>query len=290
MSILEAKALGKLQIGYPTLQTSSFPTRHVEELLGFLLMNQQKMHPRETLITILWPSCSASEGRPRLSTVLWRLRGIFKRVGVAADTFLQTTREWVAFMPQQEIWFDVARFDAQIEAAQQATTVARREAALRAALALYDGDFCEGLYTDWCVVERERLARHHLRARAQLMSICMDGGEYLEAVDHGQQILSEDPLREDVHRSLMYCYLQMGRRTEALQQFKLCASQLMQELQVIPARETLALYGEIERARVAKRRDWQGSTAGELAAAFADFQRASRRLNALLAEREPPSS
>ena len=75
-----------------------------------------------------------------------------------------------------------------------------------------------------------------------------DGREHTEiAIALALRILAVDPLQEEVHRILMRCYAQQGRRTDALRQYDLCRSVLWREVRAVPERETEQLQREIRR-------------------------------------------
>jgi DNA-binding SARP family transcriptional activator len=262
----------------------TFPTRHVEELLGYLLLNQQEKHSREKLMSILWPNSAPDKARSRFSTELWRLRVFLDNLGLASEQYLQTTREWVAFTPVRPLYLDLHSFEAYLSQAQLATEQAVREKALAAAVCLYQGELFEGIYSDWCLAARERVARRRLRALGQLMAGCMQRQAYEEAIDWGQTILQEDPLREEVHRAIMQCYWHRGLRAQAIRQFQICAQRLMEELQVLPMPETIALYRQIIEDRLKNRQSQNGNNGRQkqLQIAFRQFQQAGDRLNALL--------
>jgi len=54
--------------------------------------------------------------------------------------------------------------------------------------------------------------------------------------------LEEDELREDIHRRIMRAYVEAGRRSDALAQYRHCREILIQELGVEPSQETQRLY------------------------------------------------
>jgi DNA-binding SARP family transcriptional activator len=80
MARLQVHVFGKLRMSFGASTVESFPTRRVEELLGFLLINRNARHSREKLIDVLWPDVPLSNGRASLSTTLWRLGAVFQRV------------------------------------------------------------------------------------------------------------------------------------------------------------------------------------------------------------------
>jgi DNA-binding SARP family transcriptional activator len=285
MPHLQVYALGRLRLQYGHLEVSSFPTRHVEELLAYLLLNQRIHHSREKLIELLWPYSSPANSRARFSTVLWRLRNVFANVGVSTADYLQVAREWVAFVPAQPITFDAADFEALLNQTLTLGAPGRQEEMLRTAVDLYRGDLCEGIYTDWCLLERERMARHYLRALGQLMACLIQRQEYEEAVSLGAEILQSDPIREEVHRTLMYCYWQMGQPARALRQFDACTRLLAEELKALPMPETVTLYRQIMADRL-NRVPFAAAPPdhirAQLQAALHDFEKAGDRLSQLL--------
>ena len=74
------------------------------------------------------------------------------------------------------------------------------------------------------------------------------GGKSIESVIAlALRILAVDPLQEQVHRTLMRCYAQQGRRTEALRQYSFCRSVLWKEVRASPEDETERLQRDIRR-------------------------------------------
>lgn len=278
ISPLQVHAFGKLQLRYGQQVIASFPTRHVEELLGYFLIHQDTCHSREKIIGILWPDSSASKSRGRLNTVLWRLRTLFHQFGSSVEDCFPATREWVRFSPQCPLYLDAVVFQQKLSQAEKAEGD-ERERMLQEALALYRGDLFEGIYSDWCLIERERLARLCLRAKGQLMLYCQQRRRFAEAADWGQEILHDDPLREEVHRAVMHCYWQLGWFSLAVKQFRLCTQLLEDEMGVLPLPETIAAYQAIVADRVTAVSPHQTKSIHE---AFARFQNAANQLNQLL--------
>ena len=162
-----------------------------------------------------------------------------------AEKCFKSTREWVTFDPEMSLTLDLNQFQNQLIAANETTDLTSRENYLRSAIELYKGSFCEGIYTEWCLLERERQERSYLRALGQLMTDLLQRQDYDEAIDVGQSIVQRDPLREEAHRAIMLCYWKLGRRTLGARQFQVCARLLQQELQIMPMPETIGLYHRI---------------------------------------------
>jgi hypothetical protein len=112
-------------------------------------------------------------------------------------------------------------------------------------VALYRGDLLEGQYQDWCLYERERLQQMYLTLLDKLMGYHTARQAYELALAFGTRILRYDRAHERTHRQLMRLHYLAGDRAAALRQYARCRAALAQELGVLPARTTLALYEQI---------------------------------------------
>ena len=121
MAALRVSVFGTLQMRNGEASVSAFPTRRVEELFGYLLLNQGARHPREKLVDTLWPDIALSNGRASLSTALWRLRGVFNKLGMPADEVLNSNRDWISFDPPLSVELDLAEFEQHLAVAEQLT-------------------------------------------------------------------------------------------------------------------------------------------------------------------------
>jgi ABC-type oligopeptide transport system substrate-binding subunit/DNA-binding SARP family transcriptional activator len=208
-------------------------------LLAYLLVTGQA-HTRQHLVDLLFEG--ADDPRAALRWTLTKLRQAIGGEYILAD------RQQVAFDFESDYWLDVTAFEAgQTE--------------------LYRGEFLEGLalrdafrFEDWAFFERERLKGRYQQGLAERIEAYEGTGDDAAIVETAHQLLRLDNLREDWYRALMAAYARLGRRDAALAQFEQCRQVLKAELDVEPARETMALaeairQGEgIERHRRAGKR------------------------------------
>jgi LuxR family maltose regulon positive regulatory protein len=110
---------------------------------------------------------------------------------------------------------------------------------------LYQGDFLEEFYGDWCRSRRELLREKYVTGLVSLAHHYTQLQERERAVDLYQSVLKKDDLREEVYRALMTLYSQLGDRAAAIRTYRRCAQVLGDELGVTPTPETLALYDRI---------------------------------------------
>lgn len=284
MTYLWIDTFGTLQLRSQKATVSHFPTQHAKELLVFLLLNPYLQHARLKIISLLWPDVSESKGRGCLNTELWRLRTLLRELDIPPEDILQTNRDFISFLPGETVVIDFEQFKMLSNQAAAASDSEAEEVLLRQAVDLVKGDFCEDVFSDWCLIERERLSRAYLRILGQLMVSALSRKAYEEALKYGEMILSVDPLREEVHRALMLCYVNLGSFPEAARQFHLCAQILWEELHILPLPETVDLFDRLlveryqARAKI-KRRPQEQET---LRQTYLQYQEASARLSQLI--------
>ena len=71
-------------------------------------------------------------------------------------------------------------------------------------------------------------------------------GQIALALQYGERLLADDPLREHAHRQLMRLHYLRGDRAAALGAFERCRDLLKRELATAPGKETLELAALIE--------------------------------------------
>lgn len=283
--MLEFLGFGKLQICHAAVTINQYPTQQVEQLMAYLLLHPEMEHSREKLIFEFWPDVQTDQARHRFTIVLSRLRQLFKQLGLQFEKYVETTRDWVLFAPERPFTFDRNQFVAQSLTGLKTEDLQSRELLLKQALHLYRAELFEGIYAQWCLTEREYLARLRLRVLGQLMYGCLQQEAYSEAIEYGYLILQEDPLREETHRALMLCYQQQNRPDLATRQYAQCCTLLEQELGIFPLPETTQLYTEIMNQRISRVLSQKNLTPAKkqkIQQAFLIFQAAASDLEALL--------
>ena len=241
--------LGPLQIEIGGRPVEGLQCTKVQELLGFLLLRRDRSHSRESLAALLWEESEPGQERRRLRQTLWRLRSALAAAGEAGDTPLELAgTDWIHLRPRADLWLDVEALDRAYQEAEEVPghrlgrDVVER---IRSAIALYRGEFIEGLYCEWCLFERERLNHRYVVLLDKMMSYCLAHGECEQGIEYGGRILSEDRARECTHHALMRLYYLAGDRTAALRQYQRCVEALEEELGVAPARPIVELFEQI---------------------------------------------
>ena len=219
------------------------PGRKTEMLLAVLARAGKSGMPREKLLGLLWSDRGNDQARSSLRQTVWSLRRTFEPLEPSP---LRVEGDLLALDPNS-VETDVQLFE---HLADEATPEALEEA-----VAIYNGEFLEGLVLrdpageDWLFYERERLNGLARGVFLRFLEHLIRSGQGNRAIETGQRLLGFDPLNEEAYRALMRLYMAQGQRALALQQFETCSRVLRRELGVRPEAETEALKAEIEGSR-----------------------------------------
>jgi DNA-binding SARP family transcriptional activator len=220
-------------------------------LLAFLMMRRGKPIDRAKLVDVVEGGDTAEgPARRRVNTAVWRLRRLLEPSGAAHDSVLTSAGGRLAISPACDVRVDAVEFSSACDVLSRfdgwTETDARR---VGDAVALYGGEFLGGVYTDWALAERGRLADLHLTALARLAQWFQERGEPERGLEHARAAVAVDPLREDLHRLVIQLYADAGLPQLAARQLEHCRTVLAEQLGIDPLPETVAV------ARVATRQD-----------------------------------
>jgi DNA-binding SARP family transcriptional activator/predicted ATPase len=244
--MLEISLLGEINIRLDGQPITRFRSQKELALLLFLAHSGQT-HNRETLADLLWEAGARStkQSLSNLRTALARLR---KQVG----DHLIITRKTVAVTPAVHEQTDTIRFLAILDGARKDRSVTRINL-LSQGLDLYRGEFLAGFslpdttrFSDWIIVEQERLHQIAMGGHRQLADWQEEQGAFNAGVVTAQKWVAWDPLDETAQQQLMRLLAYDGRVSEALQVYEKCRHLLQTELGIPPAPATTALYGAIQ--------------------------------------------
>jgi DNA-binding SARP family transcriptional activator/Tfp pilus assembly protein PilF len=240
MEPLRIYLLGELRV-YRGEERVDLPTKPIKSLFAYLLTHRQRGFPPEVLAGTFWGEASEKRARASLNSALSSLRRLLPEASILSEYGN------IRLNPESALWLDVEEFERKIKEGRRSKRPEAKVRCLEEAIELYQGDFMEGFYDDWVLFEQERLRELYLEALRELADCHKALKEYDRAIAYCKKILERSPLREEVHRELIYLYYLSGDRNEALLQYRRCCKTLKEALQVEPLPETRALYEEIQR-------------------------------------------
>jgi DNA-binding SARP family transcriptional activator len=249
MSPVHVFLFGKFQVRKGQQIVNGFDARKAQELFCYLLLYQDRPHPREALADLLWSGSQADRPNRCLRKALWQLRAALdSEPELLSDRVLRVEPDWIQLNPQADLWLDVAAFE---QAFNRVRGLQGRELDLQAvqtlqsAVELYQGGLQESWYQDWYLYQRERYQHMYLVMLDKLMEYCELNGSFESGLAYGAMILSCERARERTHRRLMRLHYLAGDRTAALREYERCVAALEEELGVGPSERTVALYQQI---------------------------------------------
>jgi LuxR family maltose regulon positive regulatory protein len=224
---------GRVERGGKEIPPSDWEAASVRQLLFYLLAHSPRS--RDQIAAVIWPDLPAPRAKATFHTAKFRLKRALGREAIYFDG-----RRYQVH-PDMDYWFDVAEFERLLEG----TGAGRRVEQLQQAITLYQGDFLEDCYADWCLLPRERLRERCLEALDELAGRLLVRRQYRQAIQTLRRGLEMDDLREKFYRQLMRAYALSGRRSQAFAQYQRCAGILERELGTAPSPATTALYRRI---------------------------------------------
>jgi DNA-binding SARP family transcriptional activator len=253
MTTLRIYLLGLLRLEVDGVPVSGFATQKARLLLAYLVSTAPKVHSRTSLAALFWPDSAPDAARYNLRYALWSIRSSLRAAGLSPNSCLKTDPETCQFSLSDDHWRDTDAFTQKTQlAAKQAGQRDVAVADLQDAVALYRGEFLEGvripsctLLEEWLTFERERWRHLYLETLDCLVEALIADKDHSQAITHSREILRIDPLRESAHRQLMHLYWLTGQRSLALRQYETCRRLLHEELNVEPLAATQELYHRI---------------------------------------------
>ncbi|HJT55084.1 MAG TPA: BTAD domain-containing putative transcriptional regulator [Ktedonobacteraceae bacterium] len=238
-------ALGEPKVVINGVPVTRWRMAHAMELFFFLLEIARPVR-KEQITTALWSEHDSDQNDSTVRTTIYYLRKVLGEGTVIFQSGLYSLN-----LPEPasgKLWYDVQVFSEQYSWAKKA--LLRQDddqaaAAFSKMLNLYGGDYVQSFYNDWCSQRREELRQAYMDAHHQLALIAWRHKNWDDSLQHWQSLLAVDSCHEAAHYGIMRCYLQQGKREQALRQFQTCSQILMEELQTTPRASLQKLYQSI---------------------------------------------
>jgi DNA-binding SARP family transcriptional activator len=219
-----------------------------QSVFKYLLFQRKRPIAKDVLMDMFWPDMGPEAARRNLHQAIYSLRQSLKQ-RATKQQYIIFENDCYALNPAINIWLDFEAFERhgrngrRLEA-QDAVAEAMAEYGI--AEGLYQGDFLEDdLYEDWTSQPREQFRNLYLEVTGRLSEYYLRQKEYSGAIALCQKVLARDSCHEPAHRRLMRCYQAQRQRHLAVRQYHTCREQLKQELDLLPAPETEALYRQL---------------------------------------------
>lgn len=238
--------LGRVHLHRPASDRPARPgeldlTAKLAELLAFLAHHREGVH-RDTLVEMLWPDSPPNRPTNALHGVLNKLRQVLDNApGEAIPNPIIAGKDGTYRLDPTLIQVDLWVFQ-DLLALRAHPDAAHRRNAYQNALALYRGEFAEGITKPvWIVIPRENIRRDALDTAADLARILTESNEHEQALAVLEKAKDYDPYNESVYQHIMDLQRhRLDRPEDATRTLKLLALKLA-DIGAEPSPESVAL-------------------------------------------------
>ncbi len=237
-AMLRIRVLGGavVEVGDTALTAADWSYAKPRELM-FLLASSPPM-TKEQIAAALWPDLSRQQLGNALHTALRELRRALGDAG-----WVRYSDGHYRFDRSRPHECDVTTFEDALLAARRARPAEAALPELQRAIAVYGGDFLDGMATgEWALVRRDELRRAFESALLATGRLQAAAGRHQAAAAAFRKAVAHEPLNESAHRELMNCWARLGETARAVRHYEELAGVLREQVGVAPAAETEALY------------------------------------------------
>jgi LuxR family maltose regulon positive regulatory protein len=215
-------------------------------LLKALIAFGGKDVAEEQITDALWPDADGDLAHRSFEMAVYRLRKLMGHDGIIQLQERRLTLDagmcWVDVRALEELLSDVGK-----GVTEKGGKVLRN---LEKAIDVYKGHFLPSdVAHPWVLSYRERLRSKFHRLIMKLGAYLEQAKQWENAAEVFQRGIEVDNRTEEFYQQLMVCYLQLGRRAEAMTVYELCRSILSSTLGISPSPRTEELYQAIKDGR-----------------------------------------
>ena len=234
VSALQINVLGRFEFQAGCEPVGSI-AKKTQAMLAYLAVENAGVNTRERVATLLWGGKSDDRARHNLRQAL-------SAIGQTCSSLVATDGDILSI--------DLANCAVDVVEFERAATSDDPEV-LAGCLDLYRGDLLDGYQPrepeleEWLRDARERLRVTACQVMDRLADTLMVANRTDEAIKTLDRRLTMDPACEPAHRHLMKLLARVGRRSDALRQYRVCVDLLERELGAEPSAETNTAYEAI---------------------------------------------
>ncbi|MCP5098883.1 MAG: hypothetical protein GY943_25305, partial [Chloroflexi bacterium] len=245
MSRLALSLLGTVAVTYLNQPLHKFRSNNAQALLIYLAIEHKlgtAVHPRQSLMELLWPGTLLKSSQANLRQTLYQLRQAIPHVN--DQPLLHTDRNSVQINPDIDFELDVANFLQMGQSGEMAQ--------LETAVSHYHGPFLADFhlpgsnpFTEWSRAWQEKCQRVMLEATQTLTTSAIQDGNLDRAETYARQQLAIDNLHEPGHHQLITILARSRRTHEAITHFETYGRLLRRELDLAPSPDITTLIQTI---------------------------------------------
>jgi DNA-binding SARP family transcriptional activator len=230
------------------MAADAWTTKRARDILCYIASRRHRRASKDVIIDTFWSDAEFEVVEKNFHPTISHIRKALNSNQPLKQNFLVYRDGDYQLNQNFSYLIDTAEFDRLLsegEAARRAREFERCIISYESAIALYRGEFMQGSYDDWVEEQRTYYREQYLRMLESLAAVAQKMEDWPRSLDLGQQILREDPFREDIHCMMMRAYSATGNRAAVKEQYETLRKLLQKELGVEPVAETRKVYKEL---------------------------------------------
>ncbi len=227
------------------LAADAWTTRRARDIFCFIASRRHRRASKDTIIDTFWEEADFDVVAKNFHPTVSHIRKALNSNQPLKQNFLLYRGGDYLLNPDFTYSIDIEEFDrlaAEGDAARRAKDQDRSVACYEAAVRLYRGEFMHGCYDEWVEEQRSYYNERRLHMLEILANASLGREEWPRALQLAQQILHDDPYREDIHCLVMRMHAAQGNRAAVKEQYETLRALLRKELGIEPASETQKVY------------------------------------------------
>ncbi len=255
----ELNLLGRFELRSTASLTPKFRSRSAAILLAYLAIHEGREVARLTLQDAIWAGSDGDKQAQNLRKALSDLRDVLESE-VDRGTRVKTLPEAI-LLSEGFVRIDASEFRKCAEAGLKNDD----EPYLRKAAGLYEGSLLRSWPEEWVSPFRAELEEFYTQVIESLVGVLVSKNDYREAIRLARKAVLLAPMREEVHIALMQAYKAGGMEVEAVKQYEVLETFLMDTWGEEPSARAKLLLEEpslpmaVQRPIIASRDDFDES-------------------------------
>ena len=230
------------------LAPDAWPTRRARDILCFIASRRHRRVSKDSIIDTFWgetnPEIIERNFHPTVSHIR---KALNSNQSLKQNLLLYREGDYL-LNPDFAYRIDIEEFDRLVtagESARRARQFDRCVECYESAVALYRGEFMQGSYDPWAEEQRSYYRKQYLQLLESLVGVAQKMEDWFKSMQLAQQILDDDPFREDIHCLLMSAHAALGNKGAVREQYEGLQRLLRSELGVEVSARTRKVYEEL---------------------------------------------
>jgi DNA-binding SARP family transcriptional activator len=234
--LIKARCFGSFRISGLDGWEAGPPPKRGRELIQYLILNPERVISRERLTEFFWPDLDVDAAQHRIHIAVSGARTFLRDVLGGFDA-IRCTQGGYGWHPAVRVACDVTNFVDLYRAGSQQD--------MKSAITLYIGELLEGEGGEWLSPLRIRFSTMHASMLERLAGGAIAEGAFEDGLNYALELLALDRAHEGASRLVMQCFGAVGRRGQALAEYRSLHGFLRRHLGIEPSPETTAVIRSI---------------------------------------------